>query len=160
MSAFPKRTVYLCGPITGLTYGDARHSWRKHFPSLLPEHIFCLSPMRGAELMHKNQVLMPKAEYDSQHIIENPRGILTRDENDIRTCDLMVANFLGAPKPSIGSICEFGMARVLRKPVVLVMEKDGSNVHTHGFITEIACYWVDSLEDAAEVTTTLLTPGT
>lgn len=168
--SYPSKTIYLAGPITGVQYGEARRGWREEFDRILhgkwatmvwePEnaHIHCVSPMRGEELLAHAQVVEPGAEYASQHHIENPKGILTRDENDVRNCDLIVANFLGAERVSIGTVAEFGMARVLRKPVVLVMEREG-NVHHHGFITEIACYWVETLEQAADVAETLLTPG-
>jgi nucleoside 2-deoxyribosyltransferase len=157
---YPARTVYLAGPITGLTYGKARHTWRRDFPMLLPDHIHCISPMRGAELMDRAGVIKAGAEYESQHHIENPKGIFTRDIQDVRRCDMVVANFLGAGVPSIGTCVEFGAAYILQKPVVLVMEKGASdNPHLHAFITEVASYWVDSIEDAADIVTTLLTPG-
>jgi nucleoside 2-deoxyribosyltransferase len=157
---YPARTVYLAGPITGLTYGAARHTWRRDFPMLLPDHIHCISPLRGKELMHRAGVLTPGAEYESQHHIENPKGILTRDIQDVKRCDIMVANFLGAGRPSIGTSVEFGAAHILQKPVVLIMEKgESDNPHRHAFITEVASYWVDNIEDAADIVTTLLTPG-
>lgn len=155
---YPIRTVYLAGPITGLQYGTARHTWRKEFPLLLPDHIHCFSPMRGAELMDRAGVIKAGSEYESQHHIENARGIFTRDINDIQKCDIVVANFIGAGRVSIGTCVEFGAAHILRKPVVIIMEKTG-NVHHHAFITEIGGFWVDNIEDAADVVTTLMTPG-
>ena len=37
--------VYLSGPITGLTYGEARYTWREEFAKKAPG-IRVLSPMR------------------------------------------------------------------------------------------------------------------
>jgi nucleoside 2-deoxyribosyltransferase len=170
---YPAKTIYLAGPITGVSYGEARDGWRNEFARILHEpdpegkgfkiprndHIHCISPMRGERLMAKSKVVPAGAEYHSDHHIENPKGILTRDANDVAHCDLIVANFLGATRPSIGTCAEFGMAYILRKPVVLIMENDFSNPHHHAFITEIATYWVDSLEKAADIATVLLTPG-
>jgi nucleoside 2-deoxyribosyltransferase len=154
----PDRLIYLAGPITGLTYDDARNGWRDEFMHMMPSHIHCLSPMRGKAFIPPGQVIEKGAEYLSTHIIENPRGILTRDTNDVRSSDVIVANFLGAQTTSIGTCAEFGMAHAWQKPLVLIMEPEG-NVHHHGFITEIASFWVHNLEDAAEVVKTLLTPG-
>lgn len=170
---YPSKTIYLAGPITGETYGVARDGWRMQFSRILHDpdpdglgfkiprnqHIHCISPLRGERLQPKGQVVAAGAEYVSDHHIENPKGILTRDANDVMNCDLIVANFLGAHRVSIGTCAEFGMAHILRKPLVLVMEKDGTNPHYHGFITEIATYWVDNLEHAADIASVLLTPG-
>lgn len=157
----PKRSVYLAGPITGVAYGPARYGWRSKFAELMPPHIFCLSPMRMGivgDLQPHDEVMEPGAEYTRGHILENAKGILTRDTFDVMEADIIVANFLGAGRVSIGTCAEFGMAHVLKKPVVLIMEPEG-NPHHHGFITEIACYWVHSVEDAALVAEVLLTPG-
>lgn len=163
----PPKTIYLAGPITGVAYGDARDGWRHQFDALLHQHfsggyksphIHCISPMRGERLMAKSAVVHQGMEYTSDHHIENPKGILTRDANDVANCDLIVANFTGATRVSIGTCAEFGMAHVLRKPLVLIMEREG-NPHHHGFITEIATYWVEDLEKAADIATVLLTPG-
>jgi len=170
--SLPAKTIYLAGPISGVAYGAARDGWRQEFDDILHDtvtvkgvrygqqnsHIHCISPMRGERLMLDSKVVEPGAEFRSDHHIENPKGILTRDAHDVATCDLIVANFLGATRPSIGTAAEFGMAYVLRKPVVLIMEPEG-NPHHHGFITEIACYWVHDLDKAADIASVLLTPG-
>lgn len=172
VARYPAKTIYLAGPITGVAYGDARDGWRNEFDALLHEryvdsrggyakrnpHIHCISPMRGERLMDGRNVVHQGMEYESSHHIENPKGILTRDANDVANCDLIVANFTGATRVSIGTCAEFGMAHVLRKPLVLVMEKEG-NPHHHGFITEIATYWVQDLAKAADIAQVLLTPG-
>lgn len=156
---FPQRSVYLAGPITGLSYGEARHGWRDEIAALLPPHIHSLSPMRAKEFLQKEQVLRGDPNMYPENVMASPRGIISRDENDLRQCDAMIACFLGAQAVSIGTCCELGMARILRKPVVLVMEQDGLNPHSHAFITEIQGYWVETLEEAAHCVTHLLTPG-
>lgn len=161
VALLPPKTVYLCGPITGLSYDDARNTWRKTVGGLLLPHIHALSPMRAKEFLSKEQCLNGVRtgydEYDNPTAC--PRGIVTRDNNDLRNADAVIACFLGAEKVSVGSVWELGNAYVRMKPVVLVMEKDGTNPHHHAFVTETAGYWVDNVEEAAEIVNHLLTPG-
>lgn len=160
-----KPGIYLAGPITGLSYDDARNGWRREIAEMIGPDIDCYSPMRAKEFLAKETVLRGDPNmYDD--VIATASGILTRDFNDVKQCDAMIANFLGAEKVSIGTCCEFGFAYALRKPVILVMENDihqGSshwhNVHDHAFIDEIAGYRVDNLEDAAFIARSLLLPG-
>lgn len=158
---FPERTVYLSGPITGLTYGEARHTWRVAFAELMPAHIHVLSPMRAKEFLpHAGALGVP---FTNKELFKQPmgtsRGIITRDENDVKRSDMMVVHLLGATNVSIGTVHELGMARAFRTPVILIMEKDGSNPHSHAFVTETAGYWVDTVDEAAWVAATFLTPG-
>ena len=53
----PCKTVYLAGPITGLTYSAARHGWREHFAEMLPAHILPVSPMRGKDFLRGEKSL-------------------------------------------------------------------------------------------------------
>lgn len=132
--SFPKKTIYLAGPITGCNYNDARNGWRKTFVETLKErgadHLHCFSPMREKEFLQKDQCIGATADYDSLHGFGTPQGILTRDSNDVRGCDAMVACFLGATRPSIGTCVEFGIALENRKPIIMVMES------AHTVVTE------------------------
>lgn len=154
---YPPKTVYLAGPISGLSYADARQGWREAFAAMLPPHIFAVSPMRGKDFLKGRRKIKGVSGAYDMHPLATDRGIVTRDENDVRQCDAMVVNFLGADSVSIGTCCEIGMARILRKPVVLIMEP--KNVHNHPFITEFSGYQADTLEDAAHIIGLLLTPG-
>lgn len=156
--AFPSRTVYLAGPITGLTYGDARNTWRVDLAKRLPPHIHPLSPMRVVTALMPEQGLkdMPQAEGIEAMLVN--RAILERDEADLRMADAVVACFLGAEHVSLGTVSEIGMARILRKPIILVMENEG-NVHEHPFVTASAGFRTDNLAEAAGIVEHLLTPG-
>ena len=48
---YPIKTVYLAGPITGLSYGAARQGWREEMKKLLPDHVHPMSPMRGKDFL-------------------------------------------------------------------------------------------------------------
>ena len=177
---YPTKTVYLAGPITGLTYGEARHGWREEFALMLLEHIVPLSPMRGKDFLMGERNLKGDPNMYPTNPLARPSGILARDRNDVRTCDVVVACFLGAmDHPSLGTAVEFGWADAYRKPLVMVIEddltvphvdKDGHtvqlinsnekpNIHLHAFLTEIAGYRTNNLEEAAQIVKCLLTPG-
>ena len=70
----------------------------------------------------------------------------------------MVAYLKGANKVSQGTVSELGMAHILRKPIIIIMEEEG-NVHEHPFNTSIAMWRTDDLEEAANSIIHLLTPG-
>lgn len=217
-----KKMLYLAGPITGCTYNDARYGWRKTFADALQtrmaergtNHLECFSPMREKEFLEKEQCIDGSADYESLHGFGTPQGILTRDHNDVRTCDAMIACFLGATKVSIGTCVEFGFAHSYRKPLIMVMEapytvtdpettetllldrveadrryrantlgeivtqtfdnESGKmkllvlkpsktrivkNVHDHTFLRACAGYCVPTLEHAADIAYSILTPG-
>jgi nucleoside 2-deoxyribosyltransferase len=220
---FPDKSIYLAGPITGQSYNNARHGWRKTFADILAarelNHIHCFSPMREKEFLEKDQCIGGEADYQSLHGFGTPQGILTRDHNDVRNCDVMIGCFLGAEKVSIGTCVEFGFAHSYRKPVIMVMEpaqtivvetkevsfegekwwdrdrlhdeiekKYGAaeildrledpvtggyrfklrvngatklvkNPHDHVFLRACAGYVVPTLEHAADIAQSLLTPG-
>lgn len=157
-----KPSCYLAGPITGLSYGAARHGWREEFFNLLGGYeslIACFSPMRQKEFLKDQQCVSgTAAELDAmEHALARPLGILTRDFNDVTHRDAMVACFLGATRVSIGTVWEIGVAFASRKPVVVVMEP--SNIHNHVFITHSSGYVVPTLEEAALIISSLLLPG-
>lgn len=161
---FPKRMIYLAGPITGLTHDEARYGWRQEFASLMPEHIFCNSPMRGKEFLATHGVLTSGHDYPD-HAMATDAGITTRDYNDVKNADAMIACFLESNgKPSLGTAMEYGFAHAHQIPVIAVGPThlpDGSrepNI-THLMLQRVAGYRVDTLEEAANIVCHLLTPG-
>lgn len=162
MTAFPKKTIYLAGPITGLTHDEARYGWRMEFKDMLDrmglDHIFCSSPMRGKEFLKSCGVLSSGHDYP-EHAMSTPEGVTTRDYNDVRNCDAMVACFLeSGGRPSLGTAAEFGYCWALHKPVITVGPADETNVR-HLMLKRMTGYRVDTLEDAALIVAHLLTPG-
>jgi nucleoside 2-deoxyribosyltransferase len=158
MTHFPKRTIYLAGPITGLTHDEARYGWRQEFAQLMPEHIFCSSPMRGKEFMKDHGILSSGHDYP-EHAMATAEGITTRDYNDVKNCDAMVACYLeSGDRPSLGTAAEFGYCWALHKPIIVVGPAEEINVR-HLMLKRMAGYRVDTLEEAADVVAHLLTPG-
>ena len=82
--------VYLAGPISGLTYEQSALGWREQIKELLPEFDL-FSPMRAKDFLATEGVL--QGAYEGTPM-SSTNGILGRDRNDVRTCDLMIANFL------------------------------------------------------------------
>lgn len=158
------KTVYLSGPITGLDYSQARYGWRVTLANLFEPGIKVLSPMRHeghlAEMQEPMSVEALKAfEKENHHLFSHHKMIVAKDELDIEQCDIMVVNLLGAKEVSQGTVYEMGYARGVRKPTIVIMEADGSNLHKSPFITETPIKVVSTLEDAAKIVNSLLSEG-
>lgn len=148
--------IYLAGPISGLSYEEARNGWRKEFAGLLKIEIEPLSPMRQeGHLAEVKEITKFGYEYNQ---MSTSRGIFAKDILDIERCSLAVFNFCGAPRVSIGSVWEMGYAYARGKPIVLIMEPE-KNIHEHLFVTEASPFRCATIAEAAEICNALLTPG-
>ena len=137
-------SVYLAGPIRGLTYASAA-AWRERAAAFLAKHgITAFTPLR-----HKKALVGKGTILDSHeaHPLTSEKGITARDRFDVIRCDLVLANFLGAPLVSAGTSIEFGWADILRKPIIMVIEPEG-NPSDHGMMRAIASYRTASLDEA------------
>jgi hypothetical protein len=138
--------VYLCGPITGASYSGAV-DWRAFVAERLSEAAVCaVSPMRGKSYLA--QVTKIASEYP-QLALSSARGITTRDRWDATRCDILLANFCGAEKVSIGSVMEIAWADSRRIPIVVAMEK--GNVHDHPMLRECAGYVLPTFDEAVSL---------
>ncbi len=160
---YPKKTIYLAGPITGMNHDEARYGWRKEFSDMVDDagldHIFCSSPMRGKEFLKGLGTLGSDQSQYSEHEMATSSGITTRDRNDVKTCDLVVACFLESEgRLSGGTFIEYGWADAWRKPIVVIGSKDDPNVF-HLMAEDIRGYHVETLEEALPIIAQLLTPG-
>lgn len=153
-------SVYLAGPITGLTY-DSASDWRSdaiHEFKLVG--IAAFSPLRAKNYLRAFGELdsagTPEGKYIGVNPLSDPKGIMGRDRFDVRTRDMVLVNFLGAERVSVGSCIEIGWADAWRKPVVAVMEED--NVHRHAMVNEACNFIVPTLEEAIEIVKVVLLP--
>lgn len=148
-------TVYLAGPITGSTF-DQASEWRDDVAKYLGVvGIDAFSPLRVKQYLRDQGTL--EKQYSGLHPLSDDRGIMTRDRFDVRTRDMVLANFLpGSERVSIGTCIEIGWADAYRKPVVAVM--DEANVHRHAMIMEAIGYVVPTLEEAVEIVKAVLLP--
>lgn len=143
--------VYLAGPITGLSYGEAT-DWRSYaIQSLAKENIKGLSPLRCKEYLMLEKKIAQK--YDS-FVLSTGKGITTRDRWDCLRCDVLLVNLLGAEKVSIGTMMELGWASSNNKPIVLCIEDQG-NIHDHAMVREVCGFAVNSLDHGLEIVKTL-----
>lgn len=145
-------TVYLAGPITGLNFDEAV-DWRTHAQRVLAANgIRGVSPMRAKEYLRTAGPLAAEGYYDRP--LSNPKGITTRDRFDCTRADLVLVNFVGAERVSIGTVMELGWADANRVPIVVAMEE--GNVHQHGMVTEVAGFIVPTVLEAVELTVAIL----
>lgn len=146
--------VYLAGPITGLSF-DNCINWREWFIRGLPSQIVGLSPLRGKDYLEGEEEV--KHQY-ADWVLSTERGLTTRDYNDVKRSELIVANLFGAKTVSIGTVMEIAWARAMQKPVILIMEKEG-NLHDHPMIRDSVGYRVETLDEALWLTKVILLPA-
>ena len=150
--------IYLSGPITGGSYSDAT-DWRNTVSDTIrhendPINIQVVSPMRHREyLLQETNV---KDGYDD-HILSCGKAIVARNKFDINRSDLIIMNFLGAKKASIGSMLELGWANASNVPVICVMDEE--NVHSHAMVREVSSIIAPNINEAIVAARSLLIPG-
>ena len=144
--------LYCAGPIKGVSYDESTH-WREYVASSLPTHIKAVSPMRSEKYLAAEKNI--KDSYE-EHQLSCRKGITCRNRMDVMRCDMILVNFLGAGKVSIGSVMEVAWADAWRKPIIIVMEKD--NVHAHAMLREVSGFIVSNLDEAIAIATAVLSP--
>jgi nucleoside 2-deoxyribosyltransferase len=83
-------------------------------------------------------------------------AIVTRDKFDVTHAAMLLCNFLGAQKVSIGTVWEIGVATAHAIPYVVVMEPD--NIHRHPMVTNNAYAVLEDLEEAIRLVNLFLAP--
>lgn len=153
-----KPTVYLAGPITGLSYDNAM-DWRQYVTSMLVQHgIDVWSPLRHKEYLNHMYAFTPESIHEGAiNKMSLPCAITTRDRWDVRTKDLIFINLLGATRVSIGTVLEIAWGQAYDKPLVLCIEEK-DNPHHHAMLLSICqAFTFDNLEQAADATRRILT---
>lgn len=146
------KSVYLCGPISGLSYAQAtaeREQLEARFKEL---GIEAKSPMRGKIYLLNERELKTGGYTEA---MSTDRAIVGRDRFDVRTSSCILADLRFATRVSIGSMVEFGWADAYGVPIITVMEKDNPT-HNHGFVHQLSTYMVDNIEEAFNLTRILL----
>jgi len=140
--------VYLSGPISGHSYGEAT-GWRETLAGLLVPHGFeCLDPMRGKAILTQKRKLDPQGYKD--YPASTVKAIYARDRWDVLRCDIMAVYLLEAEDiVSIGTCFEVAWASLLHKPMVGCW--GDRSAHDHGFITEAVGIRAKDLEEMAEL---------
>jgi nucleoside 2-deoxyribosyltransferase len=159
------KVVYLSGPITGLTYADARFTWREYAAQeLTKDGITVLSPMRHeghlAELAGTAMTDEVLNEFQKRNgnMFSHSKMIVAKDFLDIDQSSIMLANFAGAKQVSKGTQVEFGYAKKAGKPIITVMEPEG-NPNDGPFTRELSDGIFSTLDEALIVVRSLLSEG-
>jgi nucleoside 2-deoxyribosyltransferase len=153
-----RKSIYLAGPITGLTFDDA-DEWRIQARTYLAsKDIDGLSPLRGKSYLKNLGELTAVCLQEGQAgLLSLPRSIMTRDFYDATTCDVLLVNLLGATRVSIGTMMEVAWAYQKRTPIVCCMEM--GNVHEHAMLNEAIGFRVNTLEEGLAVCVAILNPN-
>jgi nucleoside 2-deoxyribosyltransferase len=144
------RTVYLSGPMSGLTPAEAA-GWRFDAAAALVLYgISVISPVRGCEDIAG---VFPKSRYGAHGPMMQDGAIARRGMWDVSRADILLVNLLGAKAVSIGTMMEMAWAAEKNKPIALVMESWG-NVHDHQFVRHAATWRVDTMASAINMIVT------
>lgn len=125
-------TIYLAGPITGLSYDEAVERRRLVETTLRNAGFTVRSPMRGKEFLCGVQQLGPNGYTGTN----SAQAIFRRDTDDVLNSDVVLIDLTGAKQISVGTMFELGVAWTARAYIVLVMEQ--GNVHEHLFLDQAA----------------------
>jgi nucleoside 2-deoxyribosyltransferase len=136
-----------------LTYEQV-YTYYDYVERQLPAWIRPIGPMRRKEKLKEVGVLGGAYDLDCTM---TQRGIVARDYNDVRRSDVILANFLGVDRISIGSCFELAWAFALQKPVVLCMEE--GSCHDHPFVREAGQFCVTSIDDAIDAVVSITSKG-
>jgi nucleoside 2-deoxyribosyltransferase len=137
-------TVYLCGPITGVSLNDALN-WRRTVITSLAREAQFIDPTRDFVDPIRKSESADTRSLTAERLLHGKRTV-ARDRYDVQSSDLVLACFLGATAVSIGAVGEIFWADAMGKPVIIVREDD--NIHNHDMLNEIAG-WIFADLDAA-----------
>lgn len=154
-----KPLVYLAGAIAGVTYGDAT-DWRAVARlSLANRNIETLDPMRAKSALgskNEGRISTDFHDYSKFGAFFTSQGIMTRDFNDVKRCDVLLVNLLALTKPSLGTIMELAWAYAFQKPAVVAIEANGNPHDNHPMIAAAMPFRVTTLDEAIDSVATIL----
>ena len=156
MEQITERFVYLGGPISGYAF-DELVKWREYCVTKFPKWLKPLSPLRGKSYLRDMCGEKTIVDHYANKILSTSRGITVRDRNDVMRADAVFFNLLDTTKVSIGSVLEIAWGDMMRKPIIIVMEKD--NIHQHSMIRESVGYITESLDEGVDVLIQVLGSG-
>lgn len=128
---------------------DWREQFKQNLNNVAPQ-IKCLSPMRGKHYLQDVKDIQATGN-EKLGILSGGHQIVTRDYADTTTSDMIIVNLLGATKVSIGTMFEIAWAFSKHIPIVLVIEDDLENIHSHSMLFAMCGYRVNNLDDALTI---------
>jgi nucleoside 2-deoxyribosyltransferase len=138
--------IYCGHQISGLSAKEVFAYYDRVRSDLSQLGYIVLSPMTAKEQFHAHEdAIFQPTGYDGT---ASDHAIVERDCWMVSQADVIFMNLLGMKRNSIGCISETAWAFLLRKHVVLVMEKD--NPHQHAFTKEMADIIFETYEQGIE----------
>ncbi len=145
-----KKFVYLAGPITECTMGEA-HDWREYVIEKFSKNIIGVSPLRG-EPPVENRFTPSGGDLK----FRTPKAIAAKNHYDTHNCDAVLAYLpkeYNERRPSYGTIFELGWATGVQTPTILVT--DDPMLIEHPLIEAKVNWILNDFDDAIEVINTL-----
>ena len=136
--------IYLAHPIGGLS-GKEVFNYYDKATTVLRDKFDILSPMTGKDYL-RNIEEAKVSGYTNP--ISKDHAIFQRDTWMVSSSDIILCDFTGSAKVSIGCCMELAIASWLNKHTVVVM--DSLNVHNHAFVFESADFVFNDYDDAIE----------
>lgn len=149
--------VYLAGPITGCTYEECVN-WREDFLRSMPKSIKCCSPMRGKTSRGstcREEADVNAARGASDGFLRTDAAIMHRDYFDCTRADVIVFNFLGATRVSVGTVMEAAWGYQNHTPMVFIMEPNG-NLHDHPMMRQCIGFRCATVEEGKKAVLAIL----
>jgi nucleoside 2-deoxyribosyltransferase len=148
------KTCYLAGPIDGLSFQDGVE-WRRYATEKLAvEGIKGLSPQRGKDYVGGNEGLADEMDFATQEkvfadrLMSDAKFVLGRDKFDALNCSVLLVNFKGARRASIGTIMEIAWAFLQGKPIIVVADDDDTLHRNHPMLRGTFTSITNNLDDA------------
>jgi nucleoside 2-deoxyribosyltransferase len=143
-----KNRVYVCGPMTGVVVSEFVKVRSVISDELRKRGLHPVDPTRAKNYVEADKPLLDSADTD--------KYIVSRDFNDVKNCDAVLADLRIADRVSIGSMVEFGWADALRIPIVTLHTQDRTDVYDHAFIRHMSMYETRYLDDAVQALVDIL----
>jgi len=135
--------VYLAGPITGLTFDEARR-WRLSAAARLEEYgITALDPLRGKEELGRTD--RPLGAW-----FDGGSDAVTRDLTDIASSHIVLMNFEDCEVASLGTMAELGWAFAISSFDIEIVVVRNTDLYDHVFVDYMADKTFDNLGDALD----------
>ena len=151
------KTVYLAGPIDGLSY-EKGVGWRDDARKELSLYgIKALSPQRGKDYLVEHREIADEMDFAKQEAffadnpMSNSKAIMARDKFDAVNCSVLFVNFLGATRVSIGTVMEIAWAHIQGKPVVVVIEDEDELHKKHPMLRHTFDFVVNNTTDGLNI---------
>lgn len=142
--------IYCVHPISGLSASEVFEYYERTQKWLTVAGYDIYIPMFGKGSL-RTEIEFKAYDYRSPLTLNH--SIYNRDLWMVQQSDILYANFLNSKAVSIGSVMELAWGSLLRKQVIVVMEKD--NIHQHAFVLEAATIIFETEAEAIDYLTKL-----